>query len=320
MPIEWTLERIEIVRAMYPTSTYEEIAPLIPGLTYSSLQTKARRLGIVKCEEYRLAVVNKAVANSVKVRKGKPTWRSKEHPEIICVGCGKVFTVKPYLKDRAKYCTQKCMGEFFTATGMVAGKNNPTYQEINHTCKRCGKIFHVKAIHHKQGIYQYCSNACKISEFVDVPCTWCKKPIRMRADKRDKGINRFCSFECHGCYTVTTMQKGATSIEIAVERVLIALNEPYKPQKPMAKWLVDFYLPQYHLIIECDGDYWHNLPNVIEKDKKKDHWLYVHNYKLLRLTEKDIKADAMKAVCEGLQRVVHDFTPPSTLAQLALWT
>lgn len=320
MPIKWTPEKNNIVRTMYPNSTYKEIVAYIPGISSGALLAQAQKLGVKKSEEYLNTVTHVGIARSVKTRKGKSSWNKQVHPEIVCQGCGTVFTVQPCRKDKAKYCSQRCMGKHFTDTKRFVGENNPKYQDINHTCERCGKVFHVNAFYHERGVYRYCSNACKYPAKVEINCKWCNKPFMVRPLQKERGRKQFCSQACHGCYTVTTIQKGATSIEIAVEQVLIALNEPYKSQKQMGPYITDFYLPQYKLILECDGDYWHSLPNVVEKDKKKDHWLYAHNYKLLRLSEKDIKADAMKAVCEGLQRVVHDFTPPSTLAQLALWT
>ena len=41
-------------------------------------------------------------------------------------------------------------------------------------------------------------------------------------------------------------------------------------------------------IIECDGDYWHNLPNRKERDKKQVKWLKQNDYIVYRFWEKDI--------------------------------
>lgn len=33
-------------------------------------------------------------------------------------------------------------------------------------------------------------------------------------------------------------------------------------------FILDFWLPEYQLAIECNGEYWHNLPKRKERDKK----------------------------------------------------
>ena len=63
-----------------------------------------------------------------------------------------------------------------------------------------------------------------------------------------------------------------TSIEREVKRQLIELGVKFEQSKPVySKRLVrmfyfDFYLPEYKLIVECNGDYWHNLPRRIKRD------------------------------------------------------
>lgn len=39
---------------------------------------------------------------------GKPAWNRKEHPTIVCEGCGKPFQIKPYRLGKTKYCSRNC--------------------------------------------------------------------------------------------------------------------------------------------------------------------------------------------------------------------
>lgn len=94
-----------------------------------------------------------------------------------------------------------------------------------------------------------------------------------------------------------------TSIERAVQAVLDELGIAYKRQKCLGHWVVDFYIPDKNLVIEAEGDYWHSLPEVVEKDARRDAWLTAHGYKVLRLAEHDIKADAQACVLAGLQTI-----------------
>lgn len=65
-------------------------------------------------------------------------------------------------------------------------------------------------------------------------------------------------------------------------------------------FIFDFYLPDYNILIEVDGDFWHCSPTKhlspvcktqeinIENDKIKNKWAQENGYKLLRFWEDDI--------------------------------
>ncbi len=55
------------------------------------------------------------------------------------------------------------------------------------------------------------------------------------------------------------------------------------------KFLVDAFIPSLNLIIECDGNYWHNLDRVVKKDKAENAYLTKCGFNLLRLTGTEIK-------------------------------
>ena len=59
------------------------------------------------------------------------------------------------------------------------------------------------------------------------------------------------------------MKRKDTSIELKMERELKRNNIYYQKQVPLCKIaIVDFYLSEQKIVIECDGDYWHNLDGV----------------------------------------------------------
>jgi len=39
----------------------------------------------------------------------------------------------------------------------------------------------------------------------------------------------------------------------------------------------DFVIPQYHIVVEVDGDYWHSLPKRKQLDKIKDDLIEYKN-------------------------------------------
>ena len=82
-----------------------------------------------------------------------------------------------------------------------------------------------------------------------------------------------------------------TSIEIIVEEILLNLNVEFVIQKPINGFITDFFIPPLGAVIEADGDYWHSIPKVIERDKRKNTAILSQGYKLLRLTETEIHND-----------------------------
>lgn len=69
----------------------------------------------------------------------------------------------------------------------------------------------------------------------------------------------------------------------------------------------DFYLPQEHLIIEVDGDYWHGYGLLHEQknrtqkhtewvDKQKDLWAIEHGIPVLRIWEHEINNTPEKVI------------------------
>lgn len=80
-----------------------------------------------------------------------------------------------------------------------------------------------------------------------------------------------------------------TKIEKIVYEYLENQKIQFEKQKLINnKFLVDAYIPKFNLIIECDGDYWHSLPNIIKKDKRKNAYLKKCGFKLIRISETSI--------------------------------
>jgi len=88
-------------------------------------------------------------------------------------------------------------------------------------------------------------------------------------------------------------RKSATWIELAVRDALTAAGVAFLFQHPINRWMVDFFLPEKNLILECDGDYWHSLPGRKERDEKRDQDLAALGYRVVHLPEHRIKAGAV---------------------------
>jgi very-short-patch-repair endonuclease len=109
-------------------------------------------------------------------------------------------------------------------------------------------------------------------------------------------------FRAKGIAYLRDIQK-PTSIEVAVAEALTALGVDFEQQKVVGRFICDIFVPHLQLDVECDGLYWHSLPGMRDRDHNRDAWFGERGYRVLRLSEKAIRADAREAVLAGLARI-----------------
>ena len=70
------------------------------------------------------------------------------------------------------------------------------------------------------------------------------------------------------------------------------LMKYFEQHKPIFNYYqTDFVSEKYKIIIECDGDYWHSLPKVKNRDLIKNELANKNNYYMLRFWEHEINQD-----------------------------
>lgn len=62
----------------------------------------------------------------------------------------------------------------------------------------------------------------------------------------------------------------------------------YIPQKRFEYYLVDAYVPEHNTIIEFNGVYWHNRPEIRRKDSAKQTYFKNKGYNFIEVWEQDI--------------------------------
>lgn len=194
--------------------------------------------------------------------KGHIPWNKKRRIELNCIVCHKKYSVILSYSKRSKCCSRKC------------------YKK--HRMNFVG----IKSAHWKGGISKY----KKI-----VKCSWCNKKFK-RITNHIKKIN-FCSSQCRIFYIYKNLMKRKdTSIELKMEKVLQKFRINYSKQVPIEKLaIVDFLLPN-KIIIQCDGNYWHNLPKMKARDIKQDNILNSKGYKIYRFTETEINKSPIRCI------------------------
>lgn len=86
--------------------------------------------------------------------------------------------------------------------------------------------------------------------------------------------------------------KQDTGIELKMKAILESRNILFQhPYKFNDKFLCDFSLPEYKIIIECDGDYWHNREDIKKRDYAKNQYITTCNWTILRFWEHEINGN-----------------------------
>lgn len=122
------------------------------------------------------------------------------------------------------------------------------------------------------------------------------------ADDRRKGIkpppkNKICD----------------TKPELAVEKVLKNLEISYQKQCPIGPYTFDFYLKEYNILIEVQGEFWHSQPNNIRNDLAKfefvrKYYSELQTYYIKEIdTKKPVKLYEILNSLTGVELQVVDF-------------
>lgn len=203
---------------------------------------------------------------------------------LSCDFCGVSFEKEAYYingkKERNKYffCSKNC--KYAYDKERMSGDNNHFY-----------------------GVSRYGEDSPRwMGGKIKLPCTVCSKigieyhPYQVR--EFESGLKvPCCSAVCSSVIGHMSTPTSQTSIELKIQEKLDCHNINYIPQFIFKdRYSVDFYLPDYDIVIECDGDYWHGNPQIytnpnewqiktINKDKRKNAFITKHGSVLFRFWE-----------------------------------
>lgn len=151
-------------------------------------------------------------------------------------------------------------------------------------------------------------------------CDWCHQSYEGRGA-------RFCGKKCSALwgrstkdYSNASFPRGKdnpifnrvqnffeSSLEKRVRCVLDELNigyvHPYWANAPGWKQKqYDFFIPEFNLLIEVDGEYWHSLQENIQNDHYKNDLAKFLDKKLIRFPERNLTEDAIKSALADFRR------------------
>jgi very-short-patch-repair endonuclease/endogenous inhibitor of DNA gyrase (YacG/DUF329 family) len=225
--------------------------------------------------------------------------------DLICNNCNKEYTIYRNIPQKEKHKCKKI-------TKLI--------------CNLCNKEF----ISKDNRYYKFCSKECQSSHMSSITTEYHKDLSNEEKEVRYKKIinarlingntgkgNKAWNSGKIGVYTPETIEKirnaalnqlengkiRKTKIEKKMDIILEVFKEKfkinYKYSKIIAKRQFDFILPDYNILIECDGDFWHANPKFypnpsefqikrISDDKVKNKIAEENGYLILRFWEDEI--------------------------------
>ena len=149
------------------------------------------------------------------------------------------------------------------------------------------------------------------------PTSWMKKSnyerwlILYGKEVADKKIESWSSKNKIPCSSKDTKPEKVFALMLDKNNIF------YEKQKSVKKYKCDFYIPEYNLIVEIDGDYWHANPKkysasdligpakktareIWESDKTKTSDLVNEGYKVLRYWASDLKNISHEKIFEDI--------------------
>lgn len=217
-----------------------------------------------------------------------------------CKNCGKEFSYyKSSTKNRGKFCSRRCKADYSKKTSGAI-----------RVCPICKKEFYAKG-NPKTKIC--CSKECGAKQRKTgktIKCLLCGRETYKTKFELNRAENSFCSQLCANRYQQQTKDKdkmrangtksiisqlekrGQNKLEIKGSEILKDLGVKFSEQVPMFdKFVVDVLLDEKPIVIQWDGEYWHNQKKNKQRDISQDAYLKKCGYQVLRYTDKQIKND-----------------------------
>lgn len=241
---------------------------------------------------------------------------------ITCAGCGEVVTRRA--RPGQSYCSLSC----YRAS---ARPQRRTGEE--RACQRCGSAFYVSKGRVDLGEGRFCSLDCHNADQgrrkTEHQCKICGGTFRWSPSRSASGNYNitYCSLACRDkdperrdyLIAMQTKQQLARTnkVEEAGYALLDAIGADYERQLPFrGKFTPDATLAEAQLIVQFDGDYWHDRKGTstearirrrVALDHSQDAYIRACGWDVVRVWASDLSADP--AACA--EKIRRHLRPPS---------
>lgn len=231
---------------------------------------------------------------------------------LTCRSCGDPFYAEPRRAATARFCSRACR-----ATGE------------HRTCVHCGGLFYVTASRIAKGEGLFCTLACHNANQgrnrTAHVCRTCGEPFTRSASRSAVQASIYCSIPCRNADPEWRSRAAVagnrassmahpTRLEAAGYVLLDGLGEPYERYYTVGgKFTVDAAYPDRRLVVQFDGDYWHDRKGVsgeprirrrVMLDDSQDAYLGSSGWRVLRYWESTVH-DTPDVVAESVSRHLH---------------
>lgn len=250
--------------------------------------------------------------------KGKAGYKIRT---IVCVSCGKSHT--DHMRPQQKYCSLEC----------YRSSPHPKHRNGEHrNCQICSAEFYIPKSRVDKGEGQFCSLRChnlnQGRNKSDHICKVCGDLFRW-SPSRTAGGNyniKYCSIPCRNAdpeHREMLLRAQAiqslgrmTKTEVMGYALLDLTGSRYLKQATFAgKFVPDAVVPDARLVVQFDGDYWHDRagtntePRIIRRvtyDRTQDNYVRACGWEVIRFWDSDLRNDP--AAC--LERLTAAISRP----------
>ena len=242
-----------------------------------------------------------------------PAGRPRKGIYRNCLNCERSFYLSQShaYNKKIKFCSTKCYHKFRHSQTLrhrpkcivcnkplgphrkcfCSMKHRRHYQKshriepINCKCKTCGKIVKRYPYEMKLGLGKYCSFKCRglgHRRRINKKCIHCgEKFWTWLKNHEDPQRGKYCSRLCF------MKHYPKSALEDRVELLLNKHKIPFTREFKVGRFHLDFLIGE-RIDLECDGEFYHSLPEAAKKDKRRDHILKKMGYRIIRLSGKSI--------------------------------
>jgi very-short-patch-repair endonuclease len=190
----------------------------------------------------------------------------------------------------------------------LSGRGKRLYCEAHRLedreCKSCGASFRVDRKRKDRNFV--CSLSCRKPrewgrQKVDRQCAHCGVGFEAYPSVIEGGRAKFCSRSCAGLARPISGRPSKIADD-AIDTFLASSPMLCEREKRMGRWSVDLALPLHSIAVELDGEYWHSLPAMVDRDRRKDAWLMSQGWTVVRIViaKSDTPESVARRIAEEL--------------------
>lgn len=223
--------------------------------------------------------------------------------ELSCAICKRTKQMIKSVFQKRKYCSTACQAEArrkkqksqcVFCKGVIERTPSQIKMNIKKFCTRECYLLHHKSGNHKYG---------RRTKWATLTCNQCQTNFEVPPNQASRG--RFCSRRCHGIFRVVTSKKKDTSIELKLQSVVKNIGLVYATHRPISNITIPDVFIEPNIALYADGDYWHSIPKVKERDVKINRFLEENGYLYLRFSETTINTN-LKYVRKRIVEAINE--------------